>query len=56
MIITPKVEALINEMVVELHVLASKEEEDDDEVRELADALSYLLRRYKNEFMTNEDN
>jgi hypothetical protein len=54
-IITPKVEALINEMVIELHLLASKEEEDDDEVRELADALSYLLRRYKNEFMTNED-
>lgn len=49
MIITPRVEDLIHEMVIELHLMASKEEEDDDEIRELADALSYLLRRYKNE-------
>jgi phage-related protein len=48
-IITPRVEDLIHEMVTELHLMASKEEEDDDEIRELADALSYLLRRYKNE-------
>ena len=47
MIITPKVEEVINDMVIQLRLLAS--DDDDDEARELADALSYLMRRYKNE-------